>query len=140
MSFKYRQAVHFSQTAEQRRIALFMCSRPVLSPDAVRKPRWTFACLAAGIGILVIAICNLAIQRLIVRVRIVPEHVNNVHANIIETLQRQQSDIAKGEPFYKRSPPKRLALCYRAVVCLSCLSVCNDGALWPKGWMDQDKT
>ena len=24
--------------------------------------------------------------------------------------------------------------------CLSCLSVCNVGALWPNGWMDQDTT
>jgi len=24
--------------------------------------------------------------------------------------------------------------------CLSCLSVCDVGVLWPKGWMDQDAT
>jgi len=24
--------------------------------------------------------------------------------------------------------------------CLSCLSVCNIGVLWPNGWMDQDET
>jgi len=24
--------------------------------------------------------------------------------------------------------------------CLSCLSVCNVGVLWPNGWMDQDET
>jgi len=38
---------------------------------------------------------------------------------------------------------KRLALCYRTVVCLSCLSVlsvCNVGVLSPNGWMDQDET
>ena len=44
-----------------------------------------------------------------------------------------------GQPFVKR-----FALCYRSVVCLSlCLSVCpvcNVGALWPNGWMDQVKT
>ena len=50
-----------------------------------------------------------------------------------------------GRPFVKR-----FALCYRSVVlsvCLSCLyvlsvclSVCNVGALWPNGWMDQDET
>jgi len=33
----------------------------------------------------------------------------------------------------------------QTVVCLSCpvlscLSVCNIGVLWPKGWMDQDET
>ena len=25
-------------------------------------------------------------------------------------------------------------------VCLSCLSVCNIGVLWPNGWIDQDET
>ena len=42
---------------------------------------------------------------------------------------------------------KRFALCYRSVVCLSCLSVCpvclsvcNVGVLWPNGWTDQDET
>jgi len=24
--------------------------------------------------------------------------------------------------------------------CLSCLSVCNVGVLWPNGWMDRDAT
>ena len=27
-----------------------------------------------------------------------------------------------------------------SVHCLSCLSVCNVGVLWPNGWMDQDET
>jgi len=27
-----------------------------------------------------------------------------------------------------------------SVLCLSCLSVCNVGVLWPNGWMDQDET
>jgi len=43
-----------------------------------------------------------------------------------------------GRPFVKR-----FALCYRSVVCLSCLSVCpvcDVRALWPNGWMDQDQT
>ena len=37
---------------------------------------------------------------------------------------------------------KRFALCYRTVVCLSCLScpVCNVGVLWPNGWTDPDET
>jgi len=39
---------------------------------------------------------------------------------------------------------KRFTLCYiRAVVCLSACPVCpvcDVGALWPKGWMDQDET
>jgi len=39
-----------------------------------------------------------------------------------------------GRPFVKR-----FALCYRTVVCLSC-PVCNVGALWTNGWMDQDAT
>jgi len=37
------------------------------------------------------------------------------------------SDLVKGTP----TPPKW---------CLSCLSVCNVCALWPNGWVDQDKT
>jgi len=43
-----------------------------------------------------------------------------------------------GRPFVKR-----FALCYRTVVCLSCLPylfVCDVGELWPNGWMDQDET
>jgi len=43
-----------------------------------------------------------------------------------------------GRPFVKR-----FALCYRTVVCpvcLSVLSVCDVGLLWPTGWMDQDAT
>jgi len=40
-----------------------------------------------------------------------------------------------GRPFVKR-----FALFYRTVVCLSCLSVCNVGVLWPNGLMDQDET
>ena len=42
---------------------------------------------------------------------------------------------AFGRPFVKR-----FALCYRSVVCLSVLSVCNVGALWSNGSMDQDET
>ena len=42
-----------------------------------------------------------------------------------------------GRPFVN---VKRFALCYRYVVCLSDLSVCNVGALWSNGWMDQDET
>jgi len=40
-----------------------------------------------------------------------------------------------GRPFVKR-----FALCYRTVVLSVCLSVCDVGALWPNGWMDQDET
>jgi len=40
-----------------------------------------------------------------------------------------------GRPFVKR-----FVLCYRSVVYLSCLSVCDVGALWTNGWMDQDET
>jgi len=43
-----------------------------------------------------------------------------------------------GRPFLKP-----FALCYRTVVCLSCLSlssVCDIGILWPNSWMDQDET
>jgi len=40
-----------------------------------------------------------------------------------------------GQPFVKR-----FGLCYRSVVCLSVLSVCDVGVLWPNGWMDQDET
>jgi len=40
-----------------------------------------------------------------------------------------------GRPFVKR-----FALCYRTVVCLSVLSVCDVGVLWPNGSTDQDET
>jgi len=43
-----------------------------------------------------------------------------------------------GRPFVKR-----FALCYRTArlsVCLSVLSVCNVGVLWPNGWADKDET
>jgi len=40
-----------------------------------------------------------------------------------------------GRPFVQR-----FALCCRTVVCLSVLSVCNVGVLWPSGSMDQDET
>jgi len=33
----------------------------------------------------------------------------------------------------------RFALCYRAVVCPVC-PLCDDRALWPNGWTDQDET
>jgi len=42
--------------------------------------------------------------------------------------------------FFGRPFVKRFALCYRSVVCLSCLPVCNVGVLWPNGWTDQDET
>jgi len=32
------------------------------------------------------------------------------------------------------------ALCCQTVVCLSVLSFCDVGVLWPNGWMDQDET
>jgi len=35
---------------------------------------------------------------------------------------------------------KRFALCYRSVVCLSVLSVCDVVVLWPSGWMHQGET
>jgi len=37
----------------------------------------------------------------------------------------------------------RFALCYAVtgpISCLSVLSVCHVGVLWPNGWMDQDAT
>jgi len=40
-----------------------------------------------------------------------------------------------GHPFVKR-----FALCYRTVVCVCYLSVCDVGVLWLNGWMDQDAT
>ena len=47
-----------------------------------------------------------------------------------------------GRPFVKW-----FALCYQTVVCpvlschvMSCLSLCDVGALWPSGWTDQDET
>ena len=43
-------------------------------------------------------------------------------------------------PVFGRPFVKRFALCYRSVVCLCVLSVCNVGVLWPNGWMDQDET
>jgi len=45
---------------------------------------------------------------------------------------------------FRRPFVKRFALCYQTVVCLSVcmsiLSVCDVGVLWPNGWMDQDAT
>ena len=42
---------------------------------------------------------------------------------------------------FRRPFLKQFALCYRSVVCLSCLSVCNVGVLlWPNGWTDQYET
>jgi len=55
---------------------------------------------------------------------------------------RLSAHLLFGRPFVKR-----FALCYRTVVLsvcpvLSCpiCHVCNVGALWPNGWMDQDET
>ena len=45
-----------------------------------------------------------------------------------------------GSAVFGRPFVKRFALCYRSVVCLPCLSVCNAGALWPNGWTDPDET
>jgi len=55
-------------------------------------------------------------------------------------LENQHSfsiNVIFGRPFIKR-----FALFYQTIVCpvLSCLSVSHVGALWPKGWMDQDET
>jgi len=41
--------------------------------------------------------------------------------------------------FFGRPFVKRFALCYRSIVCLSCL-VCDVRTLWPNGWTDQDET
>jgi len=35
---------------------------------------------------------------------------------------------------FERPFEKRFTLCYRTVVCLSRLSLCNVGVLWPDGW------
>ena len=43
-------------------------------------------------------------------------------------------------PFFGRPFVKRFALCYRTVVCLSCLSVSNVGVLWTNSLTDQDET
>jgi len=55
---------------------------------------------------------------------------------------RQRTDSI-GRTVLQMVAQKRFALCYRTVlcpVCPVCLSVCNVGALWPNGWMDQDAT
>jgi len=48
------------------------------------------------------------------------------------------------ELFYKRSPKDGSPYAIRPLsvcpVCLSILSVCDVGVLWPNGWMDQDET
>jgi len=60
-----------------------------------------------------------------------------VHSGTVPSMRRQ---------FFGRPFIKRFALCYRTIVlsvclvCLSVLSVCNVGVLWPNGWMDQDET
>jgi len=43
-------------------------------------------------------------------------------------------------PIFWRPFLKRFALCYRTVICLSVLSLCDVGVLWPNGLMDQDET
>ena len=43
-------------------------------------------------------------------------------------------------PIFGRPFLKRFALCYRTVICLSVLSLCDVGVLWPNGLMDQDET
>ena len=49
-----------------------------------------------------------------------------------------KSQLIFGRPFVKRFA----LICYRSVVCLSCLScpVCDVRALWPNGWTDQYET
>ena len=44
-----------------------------------------------------------------------------------------------GDRLYNGSPYAigPLSIC---PICLSCLSVCDVGVLWPNGWMDQDET
>ena len=73
-----------------------------------------------------------------------PEVHNVLHCPQITTAPRSQFTrrqnfvtvhVVFGPPFVKR-----FALCYRTVVCLFCLSVCNVGVSWPNGWMDQDET
>ena len=56
----------------------------------------------------------------------------------VKRFRNNSNAIIFGRPFVKR-----FALCYRSVVCLSCLSVCpvcDLRALWPNGWTDQDET
>jgi len=48
------------------------------------------------------------------------------HTNCVSILYV----IVFGPPFVKR-----FALCHQTVVCLSCLSVCDIGVLWPNGWI-----
>ena len=49
-------------------------------------------------------------------------------------------------PFFGEHYNQRFILCYGTAAlsvglsCLSVLSVCNIGVLWPNGWMDQDAT
>ena len=51
-----------------------------------------------------------------------------------------ENGMSIGSALFGRPFVKRFALCYRSVVCLSVLSVCDVRALWPNGWMDQDET
>ena len=49
-------------------------------------------------------------------------------------MQRKHTEtVIFGRPFLKR-------FALLSVRCLSCLSVCDVGVLWPNGWMDQDET
>jgi len=45
-----------------------------------------------------------------------------------------------GRPFVKTVRPTLSDRCPVCPVCLSVLYVCNVGALWPNGWIDQDET
>ena len=90
MSFEQRQAVDFHQTAEQRRSTLSKRGRS--NVKTVLKPRRisAYLTLRTGILILLIPIYGLAIQRLAVCVRIIPGHVNNINANMMETFRKQR--------------------------------------------------
>jgi len=69
-----------------------------------------------------------------------PSTVWPQYTNVTDRTERQDRETGQrsdriwrtvfGRPF-----EKRLALCYRTVVC----PVCNVGVLWPNGWTDQVK-
>ena len=65
------------------------------------------------------------------------------HSMTTRQFHRQSSSVINCHTFlfyvFRRPFVKRLALCYRTVVLSLSCPVCDVGALWPNGWMDQDE-
>ena len=64
------------------------------------------------------------------------------YTNVTDKRQDRQRSNSMGQTVFGRPLVKRFVLCYRTVVCLSCLScpVCNVGVCGQNSWMDQYET